>query len=53
MRFELHENDNVSRFIYSDRDIVAELDANDTLKAATIRGHEILAQKDGKGSSIY
>lgn len=53
MRFEMHENGNISRFIYSGSDIVAELDANDTLKAATIRGHEILAQKDKRGSSYY
>jgi YD repeat-containing protein len=53
LRFEVNENGNLNRFIFSGRDIVAELDGNDNLKASIIRGHELLAQKDSKGRSIH
>jgi len=43
----------VSRFIFSGREVVTEVDDNYGLKAAIIRGHEILAQKDSKDSSYY
>jgi len=32
---------------------VAEVDANNSLKAAIVRGHEILAQKDARDNSYY
>jgi hypothetical protein len=53
LRCAIYENGYLSRFIFSGRDIVAELDGNYNLKTATIRGHEILAQKDTKGDSYY
>ena len=40
-------------FIFSGREVVTEVDDNYGLKAAIIRGHEILAQKDSKDSSYY
>jgi len=53
LRYELYENGKVSRFIFSGREVVTEVDDNYGLKAAIIRGHEILAQKDSKDSSYY
>jgi hypothetical protein len=50
LRCAIYENGYLSRFIFSGRDIVAESDENYNLKTATIRGHEILAQKDTKGN---
>ena len=32
---------------------MAEVDANNSLKAAIVRGHEILAQKDVRDNSYY
>ena len=53
LRYELWENGKLSRFIFSGREVVAEVDANNSLKAAIVRGHEILAQKDARDSSYY
>ena len=53
LRFELNENGKVSRFIYSGSEVVTEVDADYRLKAAIIRGHELLAQKDSRDSSYY
>ena len=53
LRFELNENGKVSRFIYSGSEVVTEVDADYRLKAAIIRGHEILAQKDARDNSYY
>ncbi|NLP15192.1 MAG: RHS repeat-associated core domain-containing protein, partial [Clostridium sp.] len=53
LRFELNENGKVSRFIYSGSEVVTEVDADYRLKAAIIRGHEILAQKDVRDNSYY
>jgi hypothetical protein len=53
LRFEVYENGNLNRFIFSGRDVVAELDGNDNLKASIVRGHELLAQRDSKGSIHY
>lgn len=53
LRFEIQENGKLSRFIFSGRDIIAELDGDYGLKSATIRGHEILAQKSIKDESYY
>ncbi len=53
LRYELLENGKLSRFIFSGREVVAEVDANNSLKAATVRGHEILAQKDARDNSYY
>jgi RHS repeat-associated protein len=49
LRYELWENGKLSRFIFSGR----EVDANYSLKAAIVRGHEILAQKDVRDNSYY
>ena len=53
LRYELLENGKLSRFIFSGREVVAEVDANSSLKAAIVRGHEILAQKDVRDNSYY
>ena len=53
LRYELLENGKLSRFIFSGREVVAEVDANNSLKAAIVRGHEILAQKDARDNSYY
>ena len=53
LRYELWENGKLSRFIFSGREVVAEVDANNSLKAAIVRGHEILAQKDVRDNSYY
>ena len=53
LRYELLENGKLSRFIFSGREVVAEVDTNNSLKAAIVRGHEILAQKDVKDNSYY
>ena len=53
LRYELLENGKLSRFIFSGREVVAEVDANNSLKAAIVRGHEILAQKDVRDNSYY
>ena len=52
LRYELYENGKFSRFIFSGREVVTEVDADYGLKTAIIRGHELLAQKDNKDSSI-
>ena len=43
----------MSRFIFSGREVVTEVDADYGLKVAIIRGHELLAQKDNKDSYYY
>ncbi|TYQ16962.1 UNVERIFIED_CONTAM: RHS repeat-associated protein [Acetivibrio alkalicellulosi] len=53
LRFEVNENGSLNRFIFSGRDVVAELDGVGNLKASIVRGHELLAQKDDKGNSHY
>jgi RHS repeat-associated protein len=53
LRYELLENGKLSRFIFSGGEVVTEVDANNSLKAAIVRGHEILAQKDVRDSSYY
>jgi len=53
LRYKLYENGKVIWFIFSGREVVTEVDDNYGLKAAIIRGHEILAQKDNKDSSYY
>jgi YD repeat-containing protein len=42
LRYELYENGKVSRFIFSGREVVTEVDADYGLKAAIIRGHQPL-----------
>ena len=53
LRYELLENGKLSRFIFSGGEVVTEVDANNSLKAAIVRGHEILAQKDVRDNSYY
>jgi RHS repeat-associated protein len=53
LRYELLENGKISRFIFSGGEVVTEVDANNSLKAAIVRGHEILAQKDVRDNSYY
>ncbi len=53
LRYELYENGKVNKFIFSGREVVTEVDADYGLKAAIIRGHELLAQKDNKDSYYY
>jgi len=52
LRFKIEENGKGAWFIYDGRDIVAELDG-EKLRAASIRGHELLMQKDGGGNEYY
>jgi len=53
LRYEVQENGNVSRFVFSGRDIVSELDGGWSLKHSTIRGHELLSHKEVTGKSYY
>ncbi|MCX7749287.1 MAG: DUF6531 domain-containing protein, partial [Clostridia bacterium] len=52
LRNRVEENGRTARFLFDGRDIVAELDG-EKLTAASIRGHELLMQRDGKGDSYY
>ncbi|KNY27945.1 RHS repeat-associated core domain-containing protein [Pseudobacteroides cellulosolvens] len=52
LRSKIEENGRTAWFVYSGRDIVAELDG-EKLRAASIRGHELLMQRDGSGESYY
>jgi len=51
-RSKIEENGRTAWFVYSGRDIVAELDG-EKLRAASIRGHELLMQRDGSGGQYY
>ena len=53
LRYEVQENGNISRFVFSGREIVSELDDGWSLKHSTIRGHELLAHKEVTGKSYY
>ncbi|MDP4183287.1 MAG: RHS repeat-associated core domain-containing protein, partial [Bacillota bacterium] len=53
LRFEVQENGQISRFVFSGRDVVSELDGSGSLKYSTIRGHELLASKDVTGKGYY
>ena len=52
LRSKIEENGRTAWFVYSGRDIVAELDG-EKLRAASIRGHEMLMQRDGSGEQHY
>jgi len=52
LRSKIEENGRTVLFVYSGRDIVAELDG-EKLRAASIRGHELLMQRNGDGEQYY
>jgi RHS repeat-associated protein len=52
LRNGIEENGRTARFIYSGREIVAEFDG-EKVKAASIRGHELLMLRDAGGESYY
>ncbi|MCM3342578.1 hypothetical protein M3650_29140 [Paenibacillus sp. MER TA 81-3] len=49
----LRENGVTSRFVYDGWNMVSELDSEHHVKASYVRGHELLAQVDGRGDSYY
>ena len=53
LRSEVDENGVLSRFVFDRGNVVTELDAEDNIKAATIRGHELISQGDNQGNSFY
>ncbi|MCE5173740.1 RHS repeat-associated core domain-containing protein [Paenibacillus profundus] len=42
-----------SRFVYDGWNMVNELDGDHNVKASYVRGHDLLAQVDGRGDSYY
>nr|WP_240463849.1 RHS repeat-associated core domain-containing protein [Paenibacillus apiarius] len=53
LRSGLRENGVTSRFVYDGWNMVNELDGDHNIKASYVRGHEWLAQVDGRGDSYY
>ncbi|MBN3522633.1 RHS repeat-associated core domain-containing protein [Paenibacillus apiarius] len=53
LRSGLRENGITSRFVYDGWNMVNELDGDHNIKASYVRGHEWLAQVDGRGDSYY
>ncbi|MBC2582744.1 RHS repeat-associated core domain-containing protein [Clostridium sp. DJ247] len=53
LRSEIDENGVVSKFVFDRGSIVTELDVEDNLKVASIRGIEIVSQRDSKNDSYY
>ncbi|MCY9559552.1 RHS repeat-associated core domain-containing protein [Paenibacillus apiarius] len=53
LRSGLRENGVTSRFVYDGWNMVNELDGDHHVKASYVRGHEWLAQVDGRGDSYY
>ncbi len=53
LRSEVEENGVVSKFVFDGGSVVTELDENDNLKAASIRGIELISQRDDKDNSYY
>ncbi|MBC2582811.1 RHS repeat domain-containing protein [Clostridium sp. DJ247] len=53
LRSEIDENGVVSKFIFDGDSVVTELDLEDNLKAASIRGIELISQVDSKDNSYY
>ncbi len=53
LRSKIDENGVISKFIFSGRNIITELDAQDNLKTAYTRGYNLISQKDNKGNIFY
>ncbi|MBC2582969.1 RHS repeat domain-containing protein, partial [Clostridium sp. DJ247] len=53
LRSEIDENGVVSKFVFDRGSAVTELDGEDRLKAASIRGIELVSQVDSKDNSYY
>ncbi len=53
LRSKIDENGVISKFIFSGRNIVTELDAQDNLKTAYIRGYNLISQSNVKGENFY
>ncbi|MHC1748004.1 MAG: hypothetical protein AB9856_06370 [Cellulosilyticaceae bacterium] len=41
LRTEMKENKSLTKFIFHQKNIIAELDAEDTIKARLIKGHAL------------
>ena len=52
LRCKVEENGRTAWFVYDNGNIVAELEG-EKLRAASIRGHELLMQRDGSGGQYY
>ncbi|MBC2582563.1 RHS repeat protein [Clostridium sp. DJ247] len=53
LRDKVDENGVLSKFVFDGNSVVTELDENNSLKAASIRGIELISQVDGKDNSYY
>ncbi|WP_185652655.1 RHS repeat domain-containing protein, partial [Clostridium sp. DJ247] len=53
LRDKVEENGVVSKFVFDRGSVVTELDGEDNLKVASIRGIEIVSQRDSKNDSYY
>jgi len=52
LRCKVEENGRTAWFVYNSGNIVAELEG-EKLRAASIRGYELLMQRDGSGGQYY
>jgi len=53
LRSYVDENGKKSSFIFDEGNVIAELDSLERLKASSIRGYELLAQKDNEGNTYF
>lgn len=53
LRSEIDENGKVTRFVYDGWHVLTELDKQNKVQAAMIRGYELVAKKDREGNSYY
>jgi len=53
LRSEINENGVISRFVFDRGSVVTELDSDENLKIATIRGLDIVSQVDSKNNTYY
>jgi len=53
LRSEINEDGVISRFVFDRGSVVAELDSDENLKIATIRGLDIVSQVDSENNTYY
>ncbi len=53
LRDKVDENGVVSKFVFDGGSVVTELDGEDKLKAASVRGIELISQRDSEDNSYY
>lgn len=53
LRSKIDENGQISKFIFSGRNIITELDVNDNLKTTYTRGYDLISQRNSKGDTFY